>query len=272
MSRVENGWKITVNSFKILKANQQLIAFPILSGLCIVIVLASFFSAVFATNGWSFPQVNVDNKGTQYLIVFIFYVINYFIVVFFNTALIHCTHLYFTGEEATIKKGLQFSLGRIGAIFTWALFAGTVGFILKMIQENSGVIGKIITGIIGFVWSIATFFVLPIIAYENVMPIDAIKRSSQIMKQKWGETLTSVFSFGLIQLAALIIAAIPCLLLGAFVHPVFGIALFVILLFIIIVIMSATETIFVSAVYHNVTGEPTAYFEQQLVDQLFRPK
>src|SRR3982751_2587746 len=98
MSRIENGWKITVNSFKILKANQQLIIFPVLSGLSVILVMASFFTAVFAAYGWQFPQVDVNDKVLQYLVVFLFYVVNYFIVIFFNTALIHCTHLYFAGE------------------------------------------------------------------------------------------------------------------------------------------------------------------------------
>lgn len=178
----------------------------------------------------------------------------------------------FKGEEVTVKKGLQFSMSRIGSIFTWALFAGTVGFILKIIQERSGIVGKIITGIIGIIWSIATFFVLPIIAYENVGPIDAIKRSSELMKQKWGETLTSRFSFGLIQFAAIIIIAIPCVLLGMYIHPLAGIAVGVIGLFVVIAVMSAAQTIFVSAVYHNINNEPTAYFDQQLIDDLFQPK
>jgi hypothetical protein len=272
MNRIQNGWKITINSFKILKANQQLIIFPILSGLSIILIMASFFTAVFAASGWHFPDIDVNNAAINYLIIFIFYVVNYFVVIFFNMALIHCTHLYFKGEEVTVKKGLQYSVSRIGAIFSWALFAGTVGFILKMIQENSGIIGKIITGLIGIVWSIATFFVLPVIAYENVGPVDAIKRSTQLMKQKWGETLTSRFSFGLIQLLAFAVIAIPCFLLGAYIHPVLGIALAIIGVFIVITIMSAAQTIFVSAIYHNVTDEPVAYFDQQLVDNLFQQK
>jgi len=42
--------------------------------------------------------------------------------------------------------------------------------------------------------------------------------------------------------------------------------------FILIAVMSATQTIFVSAIYHNVTGEPVAYFDEQLVDNLFQHK
>jgi hypothetical protein len=272
MSRIENGWKITVNCFKILKANQKLIAFPILSGISVTLILASFFTAIFAAAGWHFENVDVKNDAARYALLFAFYVVNYFIVVFFNMALIHCTHLYFKGEEVTIKKGLQFSLSRIGSIFTWALFAGTVGFLLKMIQQRSGIVGKIITGLIGIVWSIATFFVIPVIAYENVGPIDAIKRSSQLMKERWGETLVSRFSFGLIQLAALVIIAIPSFLLATFIHPLVGIAVAIICVFVLIAVMSATHTIFVSAIYHNITDEPVAYFDQQLVDNLFQQK
>src|SRR5205814_5907114 len=137
---------------------------------------------------------------------------------------IHCTRLYFRGEDVSVKAGLQFSMSRIGAIFSWAVFAATVGLILKTIQENSGIIGKIITGLIGIVWSITTFFVVPVIAYENLGPIKAFKRSAALMKQKWGESLAATFSLGLIQFIALLIVLIPAGLIAAYINPFIGIA------------------------------------------------
>ena len=271
-TRISNGWKITINSFKILRANKELVLFPILSGVSVILIMASFFTAVFAAYGWQFPQVKQENTALNYVVLFAFYVINYFIVIFFNIALIHCTHLYFKGEEVSVRKGLQFSLSIIGKIFTWALFAGTVGFILKMIQQRSGIVGKIVTGLIGVVWSIATFFVLPVIAYENVGPIDAVKRSTQLMKEKWGESLTSRFSFGLFQMLAILLLGVPLFWLGSLIHPIVGIALAILAVFLTITVMSAAQTIFVSAVYHNVTDEPVAYFDNQLVDNLFQSK
>src|SRR2546430_3314593 len=111
MNKIKNGWKISVNSFKILKANQELIVFPILSGVSIILIMASFFTAIFASSGWDFFRTDLaENKNLGYTVMFLFYVINYFIVVFFNMALIHCTHLYFKGEEVSVRKGLQFSL------------------------------------------------------------------------------------------------------------------------------------------------------------------
>lgn len=272
--RLSNGWTIAMNSFKVLKENKQLIIFPILSGMAILLIMASFFTVFLAAAGWDVDNMGSDDNVTpaNVLLVFAFYVVNYFIVIFFNVALVHCTRLYFHGEEVTIRKGIQFAISRIGAIFSWAFVAATAGLILRAIQENSGTVGKIITGIIGVVWSIATFFVVPIIAYENVGPFDAIKRSSSLMKEKWGESLAANFSFGLIQFLGVLLVGLPLYFIGALISPIAGIALAIVGVFSIIAIISATQTIFISAVYHNVTGDPVKHFNQQMVDQLFDRK
>ena len=270
--RLSNGWTLAMNSLKVLKENKQLIIFPVLSGISLVLIMGSFVLVFLGVNGWS--DENIEDPGTigNYLYLFLFYLINYFIVVFFNMSLIHCTRLYFRGEEVSINAGLRFSLSRIGTIFSWAVFAATVGTILRIIQEESGIIGKIITGIIGIVWNIATFFVVPVIAYEDLGPIAAFKRSSQLMKQKWGESLGATFSFGLIQFLAMIVLIIPLFFIGNMIHPIGGIALAIMGVFIIATIFSAAQTIFVSAVYHNINDEPVKHFNQQMIDGLFQKK
>jgi len=187
-------------------------------------------------------------------------------------ALIHCTRLYFQGEEVTIEKGLRFSLSKIGVIFSWAVFAGTIGALLKIIQEELGWVGKIITGILGVVWSIATFFVVPVIAYENLGPVGAIKRSVKLMKEKWGESLGATFSFGLINFLSFFIIGVPLFLIGSLIHPVVGIVLAVLGILLVAAILSAAQTIFVSAVYHNINGDPVKHFDQQMVEKLFQKK
>jgi hypothetical protein len=267
--RLSNGWKLSMNSFKVLKENKQLIVFPLLSGLSLILIMGSFITFLFIGGTFDEEVVEETSTLTGYLIMFGFYLVNYFIVVFFNMALVHCTRMYFSGEEVSIEKGLKFSLSRIGVIFSWAVFAATVGTILKAIQENSGIIGKIITGLLGIVWSVATFFVIPVIAYENVGPLGAFKRSSQMMKEKWGEGLAGTFSFGIIQFIAILLLAIPMFLIGITVHPLLGIALAVLGAFVIITIISAAETIFISAVYHDIKGDPVKHFNQQMVENLF---
>jgi hypothetical protein len=271
-NRLSKGWQISMNSFKVLKENRQLIVFPILSGLSLIMLLSSFIVLILAGAGWDVDSISKPNTTGSYALIFLYYIINYFIVVYFNTALIHCTSLYFKGEEVTVRKGLDFSNSRIGAIFSWALFAGTVGALLNIIQENLGSAGKIITGLIGVVWSIATFFVVPVIAYEKLGPVDAFKRSVQIMKEKWGESLASSFSFGLVQLVGIIIIAVPAFIIGTVIHPFAGIAFGVLGLLLLFAIVSATQSIFISAIYHNINGDPIEHYNQHYVDNLFKKK
>jgi hypothetical protein len=274
-SRLSKGWELSLNIFTVLRENRQLILFPILSGLSMLLVVSSFFMILFASSGWDIMEIDtLKEQGTvvNYSILFGYYVVNYFIVVFFNTALIHCTHLYFQGQRPTVGEGLRFAVGRIGVIFAWAVFAGTVGTILRIIQDRVGFLGKIITGLIGVAWSIATFFVVPVIAYENVGPLAAFRRSTSMMKEKWGESIGATFSFGIIQLLGLFLLAIPSMILFYLVNPFVGIALFFLGLFAITVIFSATKVIFISAVYHDINGDPVKHFNQQFTDNLFIEK
>ena len=269
--RLSNGWKIAMSSFKVLKENKQLIVFPVLSGISIILLSGLFTVGILAVVDWDLDNLNTDGI-THYLLAFCFYLINYFVVVFFNMALIHCTRLYFRGEEVTIEKGLKFSVSRLGVIFSWAVFAATVGTILKAIQENSGLVGKIITSILGVVWNIAVFFVVPVIAYEGLGPIAAFKRSSQLMKQKWGESLSGTFSLGLVQFLGILLVALPLFFIGMAIHVIAGVVLAILGAFVVVAIISATETIFISMVYHNINGDPVKHINQQMVDNLFVQK
>src|SRR5260221_12613810 len=147
--RLSNGWKLSMNSLKILKANQQLIIFPILSGISLLLVIGSFFTVTLANAGWDPENIGEVSSAGYYALLFLFYLVNYFIIVFFNMALIHCTRMYFKAEEDSEKEGFKLSLSRIGVIFSWSFFVATVGLILKTIKRNSGLIGKIIPVIIG---------------------------------------------------------------------------------------------------------------------------
>ena len=267
--KLSNGWTITKSSFAILQKNKQLLIFPILSGASLILVMGTFIIGMLAASGWDLGYNNTNSPVVTYAIMFGFYFVNYFIIVFFNMALIHCTKLYFDGEEVSVSIGLKFSLSRIGVILSWAFFAATVGMILRVIQENTGTIGKIITGLLGIVWSVTTFFVVPVIAYENLGPIAAFKRSTELMKAKWGESLSATFSMGLIKLLVFVLAAIPFFFIAMYVNMVLGIGLAVMAAFVIFAVFSAAETIFISSVYHNINGNIDDHFNQQIVDSLF---
>jgi hypothetical protein len=270
--KLSNGWTFSMNSLSVLKANKQLIIFPILSGVSMILIIGSFIVAMFASAGWDIDGIQEQGTIVHYVLAFLFYLVNYFVVVFFNTALIECTRDYFNGEVPSVKKGLQFSMSRLGTIFSWSLLAASVGLALRMLQDNLGSLGKIITGLIGIVWSIATFFVVPIIAYEKLNPFQAVKRSAELMKEKWGESLGSTFSFGLLRLIAFLVICVPLFFVGMLINPILGIILGALGLFFVMAVSSAAQVIFISAVYHNMNGDPVKNFNEQFAESLFRTK
>lgn len=268
-SRAANGWEIAKGSFKVLNANRSLIIFPILSGLSLVLVLALLLAGVLGFRESANEFLVGDNKLMGILLTFLYYLVNYFVIVFFNTALTHCVSQYFNGEQVSVKEGMAHSFTRLPAIFSWAVFAATVGTLLNLLQENLGFIGKIITGLVGVVFNVAAFFVVPVLAYENLGPIAAFKRSATMMKEKWGEAAGASFNFGFVQFIALIFIAILAFTLGTLTSYMAGGIFAVFALLLLISITSAAKSIFITAVYRNISGDPVEHYEQQVIDHLF---
>ena len=121
-------------------------------------------------------------------------------------------------------------------------------------------------------WTITTFFVVPVIAYENLGAIAAFKRSASLMKEKWGESLGASFSLGLIQFLVILLTAIPVILIMVYINVIAGALLGATAAIIIFAWFSAAKTLFVSSVYHNITGNLNDHFDQQIIDSLFVAK
>ncbi|UTW61666.1 hypothetical protein KFE98_16880 [bacterium SCSIO 12741] len=272
-TRMGKGWSMGTASLKLIQKNKQLVLFPIISGIALGAVLATFFGFFYANWGFDYSEAMRQGTAADYALTFLFYLVCYFIIVFFNVGLVHCTRVYLQGGTPSFSTGVNYSMSRIPVILGWAMLSATVGLILKAIDEYGGILGSFFSMIVGVVWSIMTFFVVPILAYENVGPITALKQSGKIMKEKWGESIGASFSFGIFSFIGLLLVALPIgLLLGA-INPIVGIVAGVLVFFLIQSIVSAAEMVFVAAVYHELVEEqPVAEFEGLALDDLFEAK
>jgi len=268
-TRLSNGWKLSMSSFSVIKKNKQLLLFPVFSGAALLVLFASFLAILFAPNGWNFGETKDSADVVTYIGIFVFYLINYFIVIFFNMGLIHCARIYFEGGEPRVADGLKFSMSRIGDILAWSAMAATVGLLLRMLEENLGKVGQIISALLGVAWSITTFFVVPVLAYENLTPIAAYKRSVQMMREKWGESLGASFSFGIVQFLGILIVGIPLFFIGSLIGLIPAIVLAVIGVLTVIAVTSAAQTIFISAVYHHINDRQLEDFDNDTLDSVF---
>ena len=121
-------------------------------------------------------------------------------------------------------------------------------------------------------WAYITFFVIPVLVVERVGPITAIRRSAGLLRNSWGEQLTAGFSFFLIYLLALLIVAIPVVIL-VFIAPVAAIIVGVILGGIAIASVAAMEGIFKAALYEWVSeGKGSEWFDQQLLTNAYETR
>jgi hypothetical protein len=268
---LRNGWEIGKQSFGVLRANKKLLVFPLLSGIACLIVLLSF--ALPLANSPQAQALFNDQQAPEdplaYVLLFAFYFVNYFVIVFFNAALVSCAILHFNGEEPTLRDGLGAAMSALPYILGWALVSATVGVILRVIESRSERVGQFVAGLLGMAWSIVTYFVVPILVVEKVGPIEAVKRSGSIMRRTWGESLSAHFGVGLIIFLLCLVALIPAVigfLIGNTVAVVAGLVITVVLWIVLALISAAVHTIAVAALYQYAAQRtvPQGFDAQQL--------
>ena len=205
--RWRNGWALARESFRVLRADKQLLLFPLLSGIASMLVLASFIGTLWA--GGLAEEKEPMNDLTAWAVLFVYYFVNYFVIVFFNAALVACAMKRFRGGSPRFASGLRKARRRLGKIVAWALFAATVGVVLRFIAERVGFVGKIVIALLGAAWTIATYFVVPVLVMEKLGPLDAARRSASIVKKAWGESLVSNAGVGLVTFLMTILIIVP---------------------------------------------------------------
>lgn len=272
MNRILRTWELAKVSWSVLQADKELMLLPIMSAICSILVSASFFVPLLML-----PQAFLDDPSRPviYVGLFLFYLVNYFVVIFFNTALISAATTRLKGGNPTLSDGLTFAWENVGSILQWAAVAATVGMILRTIEERVGWLGKVIISILGAAWSLATYFVIPVMVYEKLGPLDAIKGSAAMFKKTWGERAVSSISFGLLffilALPAFLVVLVAATLGTALL--VMAIILAVIYLLTLAVISAALNGIFVAALYQYVrTGQTEGPFTPQLLNSAWQTK
>ena len=274
--RIRNSWELVKASAQVLRADKELIIFPILSTIGLVLVSIAFIVPIVVSD--LINQVT-NNVVLSVIVLFLFYVAQYIVIFFSNSALVAAAMIRLRGGDPTVGDGFRAAFGHLPAILGYALIAATVGMILRWLSER-GVLGEIASRLIGLAWNIATFLVVSILVVEGVGPVEAVKRSAGLLKKTWGEQIVGNLSIGLVfglLIFVIILLGIGGVALGVNMNSapvaIAAVAIAVILVLGLSLISSALSGIYSAAVYnYAVTGEPGTYFEQGLVEEAFRAK
>jgi hypothetical protein len=253
--KIRGGWALARQSLRVLTLDKELLVFPLLSGISCLLLLASFIGGVWATG--TPGEDGAVHKEVSWVVVLAYYFANYFVIVFFNCALVACALIRFRGGDPGLGDGLRAARERLGQIAAWALLAASVGVILKMIEERVGFIGRIVIALLGAAWTISSYFVVPVLVAEKIGPIDALKRSVAILRKAWGESIVGNLGLGLITtlvtLGLLILAGVATAFLaanlGSMAVAFAGMAVMVLIVVLAALVSSALNAIVLSALY-----------------------
>ena len=280
--RLSRSWKLLKASAGVLRQDKQLVVFPFVSAAAMLVVFASFAVPVVGLGVLD----NMSGGGDQrisvamYVVAFLFYFAHYLVIFFFNTALVGAAMIRLDGGTPTLGDGLRIAFSRLGAIVGYALIAATVGMILRAIEERVGFIGKIIVGLLGIGWTIATYLVVPVLAARDVGPIDAVKESATLLKKTWGENVIGQaglgLAFGFILFGMILVGG--ALVIGAAMTQnvyliVTVLALTILAIGIAILVQGALSGIYAAALYRYASGgQMTEGFDASTIKLAFAPK
>jgi hypothetical protein len=273
MSRIENSLALAKSSWQVLRDDKQLTLLPLFSLLAtLVLVGAVLWPISLVARGGS---GNFDgSRPVVWILGFVGAVALSYVVVFFNAALVYAANSRFRGETMSIGDAMRAAHERAHVLLPWAIVSATVSLVLRGVESRGGVAGSIIGRIAGLAWSVVTFLVLPVLVFEGIGPFAAVKRSSQLFKQTWGENLIAKTGIGLVGMFAMLAGAVPLvpfLLIGGPV-AVIGIAAFVTWCIAVSLVVSALTGIYQTALYRFATGAPVPGFDDAQLRNSFGPR
>lgn len=278
-TRLSNSWELLKASARVLMADKELVIFPIISTIGVLLVTLTFALPFLFSNFFDNLVMGGRIEVMGFLVAFLFYVVQYTVIFFANTALVGAALIRLRGGDPTVGDGFRIAGSRIGPILGYALIAATVGMILRAISQRSKGLGRMVVSLIGFAWNVATYLVVPVLAVENVGPIEAIKRSADLLRRTWGEQIAGNLGMGgifFLFYLALIIVFIPVVILAINAQSI-AVLIAAVIIFILVIsiaglVQSTLEGIYSAAVYqYATTGEAGAFFEEQMVRGAFVP-
>jgi len=277
--RFQRSWDLAAECWRLLMDDKILLVFPLMSSIAMVLIIGTFAVPLLPAFGFAAGKPHALSS-LGYLALFGFYWIEYAIVIFFNTALVEVAMRRFDEDEAGIADGLRRAAALLPVILVYALIAASVGTLLRVIAERVGIIARIVVALIGVGWTVATALVVPILAAENVGPLEAIGRSVELIKKSWGENIIGNAGIGIVFGAIIFLVGITggVLVLAAFGNRewALGIVLAVVLIIAVSLIALAQATlqgIYSAALYRFATGDPaTGGIDRKLLENAFRAR
>jgi hypothetical protein len=209
MQRIKRGWGLTKKSWGLLNEHRELIRFPLYGAVATTLL-------AIVTLGPGLYLLDQDSLGGAIpLLVIGVYVLSV-VGFYFSVGLAAAADMIFRGQTGvTVADGLAVSRANFSQICGWAAISTAISVLMGLLENQGGIGGQIAARLVGMAWSLVTFLAVPVIAIEGTGPIETLKRSASMFKQRWGQQITgniaiggAVFLIGILPAAILIVGGV----------------------------------------------------------------
>ena len=273
-----DSWKLTKTAFRLIREDRALLIFPLVAGLSILGVLGLLALGMF----WLIlPPLASGTLSNAYAALGVaLFLLAYFAMAFLSiyctAALVGAATLKLNGQQPTAADGWRVARSRVGRLLAWAILTATVGLLIQAISSRvRGVGGVLIAGIGGASWAVVTYFIIPVILYEDQGAWRSLSRSGKLFISTFGRSIVSNVVVGLLIAAGLfagvVLVVVGALLLGTSLYLGIGVIVLGLAIGAVVVLIgSAAEGILRAALYrYATTGKivpdllPSAYRSAQ---------
>lgn len=272
MGRIRRGWALTRKSWALLNAHRSLIRFPIYGAVATTLLAIVFL-------GPGLYLLDKDSLGGAIpLLVIGVYVLSV-VGFYFSVGLAAAANMIFNGQEATVSDGLDVARGRFSQICGWAAISTAISVVMGVLENQGGVAGDIAARLVGMAWSLVTFLAVPVIAIEGTGPVETLRRSASIFRQRWGTQIAGniaiggiIFLAGLLPAAILIVAGVVLWSSASFLGALL-VVIGALVLAIALLISKALSGVFGVALYrYALDGEAVGGFSQEEMESAVKRK
>jgi len=207
IDRFTSGFQMARDCWKILRDDKTLLLLPFFSGVACVAVVLSFIApesldhqgvlqGIVRLARFSNGEADSDS-WKDWGTIFLFYFCLHFVIFFFNAALVHCCLFRIRGIKVNLFHGLLAAFRRLPLLVAWSVVSASVGLLIRIAEkasrDNQQFGRQFLFQIFGTLWSVATYFIVPVLVIERLGPVKALKRSVKVLTRTWGDQIGGHF-------------------------------------------------------------------------------
>lgn len=199
--RLTTGFALTRRAIRLLRDNPELLVFPIVGGIAGLTYIAVIMLTAFGFGG------GFSGGTSTYVYLFVLYFGSTFLAAYFTAGLMYCTRSAMTGDDPRVADGLRAASRNLGPLFAWAAISAIVGVLIRTLEDSNQLAARVVAAMFSLGWAVATYFIVPVIVFEDVGIREMFARSAETVRETWGESLGAEAGVGLVTVAFILVGA-----------------------------------------------------------------